>query len=73
MSRTKGETTKLVNAKTCSDSIRVTVPSFVVKSLHLVRGDELHWEIESLNEGRIRVIVIRAANSKINKEVENGQ
>jgi antitoxin component of MazEF toxin-antitoxin module len=73
MPRTKGETTKLVIAKTSSDSLRVTIPSFVVKSLHLVRGDELHWEIESLSEGRIGVTIIRAANSRINKEVENGQ
>ena len=48
MSRTKGETTKLVSAKTSSDSLRATVPSFIVKTLHLEAGDELEWEIESI-------------------------
>ena len=68
MSRTKGETTKLVNAKTSSDSLRVTVPSFIVKSLHLVSGDELKWELESLEDGIIRVVIVRDPNSKQNGE-----
>ena len=55
MARTKGETTKLVNAKTSSDSLRVTVPSFIVKTLHLEAGDELEWEIESIEQGSIKI------------------
>ena len=66
MPRTKGETTKLVNAKTSSDSLRATVPSFVVKTLHLKSGDELEWEIESLEKGTIKVTV-----SKQRGEVSN--
>jgi hypothetical protein len=62
MPRTKGETTKLVNAKTSSDSLRVTVPSFIVKTLRLETGDELSWEIESLDEKTIRVHVIKGNN-----------
>ena len=62
MSRTKGETTKLVNAKTSSDSLRATVPSFIVKTLHLESGDELSWEIESLDEKTLRVQVIKGKN-----------
>ena len=66
MPRTKGETTKLVSAKTSSDSLRVTVPSFIVKTLHLKSGDELKWEIESLEKGTIKVTV-----SKQRGEVSN--
>ena len=66
MPRTKGETTKLVNAKTSSDSLRATVPSFIVKTLHLKSGDELKWEIESLEKGTIKVTV-----SKQRGEVSN--
>ena len=62
MPRTKGETTKLVSAKTSSDSLRATVPSFIVKTLHLEAGDELEWEIESLDEKTIRVRVIKGKN-----------
>ena len=62
MPRTKGETTKLVSAKTSSDSLRATVPSFIVKTLHLVAGDEMEWEIESLDEKTIRVRVIKGEN-----------
>lgn len=62
MPRTKGETTKLVNAKTRSDSLRTTVPSFIVKTLHLESGDELSWEIESLDEKTLRVHVIKGKN-----------
>jgi antitoxin component of MazEF toxin-antitoxin module len=66
MPRTKGETTKVVNAKTSSDSLRATVPSFIVKTLHLKSGDELKWEIESLEKGTIKVTV-----SKQRGEVSN--
>ena len=58
MPRTKGEMTKLVNAKTSSDSLRATVPSFIVKTLHLEAGDELEWEIESIEEKTLRVRII---------------
>ena len=62
MPRTKGETTKLVNAKTSSDSLRTTVPSFIVKTLHLESGDELSWDIESLEEKTLRVRIIKGEN-----------
>ena len=60
MSRTKGETTKLVNAKTSSDSLRATVPSFIVKTLHLEAGDELEWEIESIEQGSVKIRIRRS-------------
>lgn len=59
MSRTKGITTKIVNAKTSSDSLRVTVPSFIVKTLHIRKGDELSWEIESLETKTLRIYIIK--------------
>ena len=60
MARTKGETTKLVNAKTSSDSLRATVPSFIVKTLHLEAGDELEWEIESIEQGSVKIRIRRS-------------
>ena len=65
MPRTKGETTKLVNAKTSSDSLRATVPSFIVKTLHLEAGDELEWEIESIEQGSVKIRIRR------NQEIEH--
>jgi antitoxin component of MazEF toxin-antitoxin module len=62
MARTKGETTKLVNAKTRSDSLRATVPSFIVKTLHLEAGDELEWEIESIEFGTVKVRIVKSKN-----------
>ena len=65
MSRTKGETTKLVNAKTSSDSLRTTVPSFIVKAMELGEGDNLSWKIESLTELLITVKVIKSGDSAV--------
>lgn len=59
MARTKGDTTKLVSAKTQSDSLRATVPSSIVRVLKLKVGDELDWELEDFDKGIIRVIVRR--------------
>ena len=67
MPRTKGETTKLVNAKTSSDSLRATVPSFIVKTLHLVPGDELEWEIESIEHSSVKIRIRR------NQEIEHSK
>ena len=62
MPRTKGETTKVVNAKTSSDSLRATVPSFIVKTLHLEAGDELEWQIESIELGTVKVQIVKSKN-----------
>lgn len=42
MPRTKGETTKLVSAKISSDSLRATVPSFIVKKCVLKEVTNFH-------------------------------
>lgn len=67
MPRTKGEMTKLVNAKTSSDSLRATIPSFIVKSLHLEAGDKLEWEIESIEQGSVKITIRR------NQEIEHSK
>lgn len=71
MSRTRGITTKIINAKNSSDSLRVTVPSFITKTLHIRKGDELSWEIESLENGIIKVMIVRSSrgnSGEMNKE-----
>ena len=59
MARTKGNITKLQTARTKTDSIRATVPSFIVQSYGLSKNDSLEWKIENLDNGLIRVKVIR--------------
>ena len=60
MPRTKGNSTKLVSAKTESDSLRATVPSFIVKAMHLTKEDLLDWEIDNEHRETIIVKVIRS-------------
>ena len=70
MPRTKGETTKLVNAKTSSDSLRATVPSFIVKTLHLEAGDELEWEIESIEHSYVKIKIRRNQENEHSKKTD---
>jgi antitoxin component of MazEF toxin-antitoxin module len=51
--------------KKSASSLRVTVPSFIVKTLHLEAGDELEWEIESIESGSVRIRIVK------NKNIEN--
>ena len=60
MARTKGDITKLVSAKRETDSLRTTVPSLIVRVMKLKEGDELQWELKSMDEGLILVRVIRS-------------
>ncbi len=60
MSRTKGETTKIQSAKTESESLRATIPSFIVKTLHLKVGDQLAWDIDSFENKTIKVSVVHS-------------
>lgn len=62
MPRTKGDRTKLVAAKTKSDSLRTTVPSSIVRQLQLAIGDELDWQIESIESGLVKVRIVRSGN-----------
>ena len=67
MAKSKGETTKLVIARSKSDSLRITVPSFIVKVFHLSTGDEFKWELESLDEKIIKVVIIKGSDSRPKK------
>lgn len=62
MPRTKGDRTKLVAAKTKSDSLRTTVPSSIVRQLQLDIGDELDWQIESIELGVVKVRIVKSKN-----------
>ncbi len=68
MPRMKGETTKLVAAKTQSDSIRTTVPSFIVKTLHLTTNDMLTWDFDPEKREVLIVRVIRGELEKVKEE-----
>ena len=58
MGRNKGDRTKLTLAKTKTDSLRTTVPSSIVRQMKLNAGDQLEWQIESLNPGLVRVSIL---------------
>ncbi len=60
MARTKGDRTNLVMARTKSDSLRTTVPSSIVRQMRLSVGDQLDWQIESFENGTIRVTVVKS-------------
>ena len=60
MGRIKGDWTKLTLSKTKTDSLRTTVPSSVVRQMKLTAGDQLEWQIESLDPGVVRVTIIRS-------------
>jgi len=64
MARTKGDITKLVSAKKETDSLRTTVPSSIVRVMKLKEGDELQWEIKSMEKGLIQVTTTKAATVK---------
>ena len=60
MGRNKGDRTKLSSAKTMTDSLRTTVPSSIVRQMKLNTGDQLEWQIESLDPGVVKVSIIRS-------------
>jgi len=65
---TKGDITKLISAKRETDSLRTTVLSSIVRVMKLKEGDELQWELKSMDEGFIMVTVIRSNFEKKLKE-----
>ena len=60
MARNRGDRTKLVSAGIKTDSLRTTVPGSIVRQMKLKVGDQLEWQIESLNPGIIKVSIIRS-------------
>ena len=59
MARNKGDKTKLVSAGIKTDSLRTTVPGSIVRQMKLNAGDQLEWQIESLNPEIIKVSIVR--------------
>ena len=60
MARNRGDRTKLVSAGIKTDSLRTTVPGSIVRQMKINAGDQLEWQIESLNPGIIKVSIIRS-------------
>lgn len=60
MARNRGDRTKLVSAGIKTDSLRTTVPGSIVRQMKLNSGDQLEWQIESLNPGIIKVSIVRS-------------
>lgn len=60
MGRNKGDRTKLTSAKIMTDSLRTTVPSSIVRQMRLNAGDQLEWQIESLDPGIVKVSIVRS-------------
>jgi bifunctional DNA-binding transcriptional regulator/antitoxin component of YhaV-PrlF toxin-antitoxin module len=60
MGRMRGDRTKVGSAKTMTDSLRTTIPSSIVRQMKLNAGDELEWQIESLEPAIIRVSIVRS-------------
>ena len=60
MARNRGDRTKLVSAGIKTDSLRTTVPGSIVRQMKLNVGDQLEWQIESLDPGVVRVTIIRS-------------
>ena len=60
MARNKGDKTKLVSAGIDTDSLRTTVPGSIVRQMRLNAGDQLEWQIESLDPGIVKVSILRS-------------
>ncbi len=60
MARNKGDKTKLVSAGIKTDSLRTTVPGSIVRQMKLNAGNQLEWQIESLDPGVVKVSIIRS-------------
>ncbi|MCW6157974.1 MAG: hypothetical protein LVQ63_00605 [Thermoplasmatales archaeon] len=60
MARNRGDRTKLVSAGIKTDSLRTTVPGSIVRQMKLNSGDQLEWQMESINPEVIRVTIIRS-------------
>jgi bifunctional DNA-binding transcriptional regulator/antitoxin component of YhaV-PrlF toxin-antitoxin module len=51
-----GETTILTPASTKTESLRTTVPAWIVKQLGLKKGDKLNWIIEARKDKLIVIV-----------------
>ena len=60
MARNRGDRTKLVSAGIKTDSLRTTVPGSIVRQMKLNAGDQLEWQMESLNPPIVKVSIVRS-------------
>ncbi|HDG63811.1 MAG TPA: AbrB family transcriptional regulator [Thermococcus sp.] len=51
-----GKTTVLARANKTSQSLRTTVPKFIIDNFNLKEGDKLLWRIEARNNKLIVVV-----------------
>ncbi len=52
----KGKTTVLTRANKTSQSLRTTVPKFIIDNFNLKEGDKLLWRIEARNNDLLVVV-----------------
>nr|MDO8100097.1 AbrB family transcriptional regulator [Candidatus Njordarchaeota archaeon] len=49
--------TSLTKARPDTDSLRTTLPNFIVKLYNLKQGDKLLWDTRTTKKGRLIIIV----------------
>ena len=62
MARLKNNETTLSLAVSKSDSLRTTVPIYIIKKLNLKKGDRVEWDIDKV-KGRW-IATIKRSNTK---------
>lgn len=61
----RADETKLHSASTSGNSLRTTVPSFIISTLSLEKGDILRWEIKE--EGSEKYLKVRCVSGESNE------
>lgn len=56
MARMKGTLTAISSARSASDSLRTTIPVFVVSQLNLTTKDQLEWKVDKVDGKWVAVI-----------------
>ena len=64
-----GERTVLTKATPRTNSLRTTVPIFIVKQFNLKDGDMLDWELSVVN-GELAIVVKPVRKNKVNKDAK---
>ena len=52
-----GKKTSLHAATTSSESLRTTVPMFILRQFKLEEGDMLEWELKAVGKDKFEVVV----------------
>ena len=56
MARMKGTLTAISSARSASDSLRTTIPVFVVSQMDLTAKDQLEWKVDKLGDEWVATI-----------------